>query len=77
MSDTATPAGLVQRLSVNINPDTQQALKRLKDEKGISLTEAVRRAVSLLDLVDRESARGSKLQLVEKDGSVRELMFLA
>ncbi|WP_251091378.1 ribbon-helix-helix protein, CopG family [Streptomyces sp. Caat 7-52] len=64
------------RLSVNINDDTAEALKRLKREKGISITEAVRRAVALYDLVDRETGDSGKLQIVGDDASVREILLL-
>ncbi|MCF3172547.1 CopG family transcriptional regulator [Streptomyces sioyaensis] len=63
------------RLSVNINDDTAEALKRLKSAKGISITEAVRRAVALYDLVDRETGDTGKLQIVD-DGNVREILLL-
>ncbi|WP_433917369.1 ribbon-helix-helix protein, CopG family [Streptomyces canus] len=64
------------RLSVNINDDTADALKRLKSAKGISITEAVRRAVALYDLVDRETGSTGKLQIVDADGNVREILLL-
>ncbi|MCX4757851.1 ribbon-helix-helix protein, CopG family [Kitasatospora purpeofusca] len=66
------------RLSVNINDDTADALQRLKSEKGISITEAVRRAVALLDLVERETnkpGQPGKLQIVDYDGAVRQLLL--
>ena len=64
------------RLSVNINDDPAEALKRMKREKGISITEAVRRSVALYDLVDRETGDTGKLQIVGDDGSVREILLL-
>ncbi|MEV7781328.1 hypothetical protein [Kitasatospora sp. NPDC088351] len=63
------------RLSININSETEEVLKRHK-KRGTSITETVRRAIALLDLVERESERGSKLQLVDREGSVRELLLL-
>ncbi len=63
------------RLSVNINGDTEQVLQQHKS-RGTSITETVRRAVSLLDLVDRQLADGGRVQLVDRDGNVRELIML-
>ncbi|MEU3341957.1 ribbon-helix-helix protein, CopG family [Streptomyces sp. NPDC006668] len=64
------------RLSININDETADALKRLKSAKGISITEAVRRAVALYDLVDRETGKTGKLQIVDDGGHTREILLL-
>ncbi|WP_406154594.1 ribbon-helix-helix protein, CopG family [Streptomyces sp. NBC_00882] len=63
-----------RRLSINIDDETAEVLKRLKEENGIPVTEAVRRAIALLDLVDREHEAGSKVQLVDHDHGIRELL---
>ncbi|MEU1518004.1 hypothetical protein ABZ490_38665 [Streptomyces sp. NPDC005811] len=77
MSDTTGLPGTqtVTRLSVNINKETKEALERLK-AKNLSITEVVRRAITLYDLVDRETADGGRLQIVDNTGRVRELMLL-
>ncbi|MFE5680255.1 hypothetical protein ACFQ7B_35575 [Streptomyces erythrochromogenes] len=72
-----TEAKEFTRLSVNINNDTAETLKRIKNEKGISITEAIRRSVALFDLVEREVTKGGKLQIVDRDGGVRELLLLS
>ncbi|WP_406154592.1 hypothetical protein OG806_49445 [Streptomyces sp. NBC_00882] len=65
------------RLSVNINSDTAEVLRRMKMEKGISITEAVRRAISLLDLLESEHEAGNKIQLVGPRGRIREVLLLS
>jgi len=70
-----TETKVFTRLSVNINDDTAAVLQRHK-AKGVSITETIRRAIALLDLVEREHDNGSKLQLVDKQGHVRELLLL-
>ncbi|GAA5707650.1 hypothetical protein AQJ43_36760 [Streptomyces avermitilis] len=77
-SAAATPAtGAVTRLSVNINEDTAAKLRWQKEHKGISITETIRRAVALLDLVERETAEGSEVLLKSRDGkSVRQLWLV-
>ncbi|MFD0140440.1 hypothetical protein ACWDWS_39940 [Streptomyces sp. NPDC003328] len=72
-----TAESSVTRLSVNINEDTAQKLRWYKEHKGISITETVRRAVALLDLVERETARGNEVLLKSRDGkSVRQLWLV-
>lgn len=44
MSDTE-----IHRLSVNINDESADALRRVTAKRGISVTEAIRRAIGLLD----------------------------
>ncbi|MCX4564676.1 hypothetical protein OHA02_52315 [Streptomyces phaeochromogenes] len=71
----STPA--VTRLSVNINEDTAAKLRWYKEHKGISITETVRRAVALLELVERETADGNEVLLKSRDGkSVRQLWLV-
>ncbi|MGL5829447.1 MAG: ribbon-helix-helix protein, CopG family [Angustibacter sp.] len=53
------------RLSVNINDETEAALKELAAKKGTTVTEIVRRAVSVYKFVDEQTGDGQKtLQLV-------------
>ncbi|MFF8991684.1 hypothetical protein ACF09H_17405 [Streptomyces sp. NPDC014983] len=74
-STTESPA--VTRLSVNINEDTAAKLRWYKEHKGISITETVRRAVALLELVERETANGNEVLLKSRDGkSVRQLWLV-
>jgi hypothetical protein len=66
-----------ERLSVNINDETAKILRNLKLKKGFTITEAVRRAVALYDLLDQEVARGGKAQLVDRNGrNARDIIFL-
>lgn len=65
------------RLSVNINRETAEALKQMAKDRGISVTEAVRRAVAIAKFVEDETGRGHRIQVVGDNGdSARELMVL-
>ncbi|MFI9204745.1 hypothetical protein [Streptomyces sp. NPDC053048] len=80
-TDTPTTAATtdtqITRLSVNINAETATKLRWYKEQKGISITETIRRAVALLDLVERETANGSEVLLKSRDGkSVRQLWMV-
>ena len=61
------------RLSVNMNQETADALRSVMDHYGVSVTEAVRIAVSLADFFRKEMAEGNRIQLVNRrSGSTRE-----
>ena len=63
------------RLSVNLAPELADELKEYADRKGVSITEAVRRAISVLAFVDDAQSRGASLN-VEEGGSLKEILFL-
>lgn len=45
-----------QRLSVNINAECADTLRRVMKARGISATEAIRRAIGLLDYFEKSAA---------------------
>jgi hypothetical protein len=51
-------------------------LKGYAARKGISVTEAVRRAIGVLSFVDEAQDRGASVNVAEKDGSLKEVLFL-
>lgn len=63
------------RLSVNLNPDVADELKAYAKRKGVSITEAVRRAITILAFVDDAQRRGASLN-VEENGTLKEVLFL-
>ncbi|NGO71190.1 CopG family transcriptional regulator [Streptomyces sp. SB3404] len=67
--------GPTTRLSVNIGEATAQVLQKHK-ARGISITETVRRACAVYDLIESEAAKGSKIQIVDRDGTTRELLLI-
>jgi hypothetical protein len=71
----ASPDRLV-RLSVNLGPEVADSLKGYANRKGVSVTEAVRRAIAVLGFIDDAQTRGASLQ-VEEDGVRKEIVFLA
>lgn len=65
------------RLNVNLNQETADALRLVAEQRGISFTEAVRRAISVYKFVEDELAEGHRVQAVDADsGTVRELVLL-
>jgi hypothetical protein len=63
------------RLSVNLSPVVFGELKDYADRKGVSVTEAVRRAISVLKYVDDAQGRGASLN-IEEDGKLKEVQFM-
>lgn len=63
------------RLSVNLSPDVADELKGYASRKGVSITEAIRRAITVLAFVEDAQARGASLHL-EEEGVLKEVLFL-
>ena len=65
------------RLSVNINDATAEQLRRVAKDRGINITEAVRRAIALLAFIEDEVQAQHQVQVVDPEsGSVRELVMI-
>lgn len=65
----------VVKLTVNLAEDVAQALKEMADRRGISITEAVRRAISTEKFIEDETAAGSKVLVEDKDKTIRQVVF--
>lgn len=63
------------RLSVNLSPTVAATLKVYAARKGVSVTEAIRRAISILSYVDAAQERGASLN-IEEAGKLKEVQFL-
>ncbi|WP_347176874.1 CopG family transcriptional regulator [Parafrankia sp. EAN1pec] len=53
------------RLAVNINTESAAALKEITQRRTASYTETLRRAVSLLKLIEDETQKGHNVQVNE------------
>ncbi|GAA1862861.1 hypothetical protein GCM10009772_43260 [Pseudonocardia alni subsp. carboxydivorans] len=74
-SVTQAPANKVSRLSVNINHDTYEAIQELARERGVTVTEAVRRLVGYGAIVYRSNRDGQDI-LLRRDGKTERVMLL-
>jgi len=63
------------RLNVDLAPDMALALAALAKSQGVSLSEAVRRAISTESFLQKKRSSGSKV-LIEDGGKIRELVFV-
>lgn len=57
---------MATRLNVNLNDDTARALRDLAAEQGTTVTEIVRRAVSVYKFFDDARDEGKSIQLVDR-----------
>lgn len=65
----------ITRLSVNMNPETTEALKSLSEMKNLSLANTIQYAVGLMKQLTDLKQQGNKLLIKSSDGSVRELLL--
>lgn len=64
-------------LNVNINATTAQELRRIAARSGITYTEAVRRAVAVLDLLNEEIDAGKVIRTCKRNGrGVQEIYLI-
>jgi hypothetical protein len=64
------------RLSVNLSHETADMFKTLAERKGLSFTEAVRRAITIWKFVEDQLSQGNELAIVETDGKARKVLIL-
>jgi hypothetical protein len=71
----AAPTRTSNRLSVNLASDVADALRTYVRERGVTVTEAIRRAISLLVYVDTAIRKRDAKILISEKGEMRELVF--
>ena len=77
MSQVAeTEAPQTARLNININADTNATLRSAMDQYGISMTEAVRRAVAIYRFFEESREEGQTIQLVGPDNTVTQVRLM-
>ena len=64
-----------KRLSVNVALDVADAIQALATKNSFSITEVIRRAVSVYKFLDEEASAGNKI-LVERGDALLEVKFL-
>jgi hypothetical protein len=74
-SNASSSRRSVERFNVNLNTEAAEIVREYAERKGISLTEAIRRAIGVLQFVDEVHERGSSV-LVNDGKTQKEVMFL-
>ena len=66
--------GKTVKLSVNLPTESVEALREYATAQGITMTEALRRALGLQKFISKEVAEGAKVLLEHKGGDIRQLV---
>lgn len=74
MAESFSPSEIV-RLQVNLHPTIADALVEVAEDRDISLTEAMRRAIALLNLYQNVQDSGQRL-MIETDSGVKEVQLV-
>jgi hypothetical protein len=66
----------VVRLSVNLSSEASAVLRQMAQKRGVSITEEVRRCISVQYFLDDAINKGNKILLLERDrGDIKEISF--
>jgi len=65
-----------KRINVAVTPETVEALQRVIDQEGVSLTEAVRRLIGYGDFIYNAVRMDGAQVLVQTADSTREVVLL-
>ena len=69
------PAPIV-RLSLNVTQESDRILRTTAQKKGISVTEATRRAIAIMARIDEELEQGNRIESIDSDGRVARFVFI-
>lgn len=65
-----------QRLSVNINNESADILRAVTKDRGISTTEAIRRAIGLLGFFEAARENKTDIYTEDQDGHKAKVQFV-
>jgi phosphoribosylcarboxyaminoimidazole (NCAIR) mutase len=71
---TTTPSATI-RLSVNLSQDAADALKSITARRGITITQAIRRAISTQYYIEEALDEGARIVISGPGDATRELLF--
>ncbi|MCI0634934.1 MAG: ribbon-helix-helix domain-containing protein [Actinobacteria bacterium] len=65
----------MKKVTVNLSDETIEDLKAVAEKRGITLTEAIRKAIATEKFVQDERDEGAKILIEKPGGRVREVEF--
>jgi hypothetical protein len=65
----------MKKVTVNLSDETIEDLKAVAEKQGITLTEAIRKAIATEKFVQDERDEGAKILVERPGGRVREVEF--
>jgi hypothetical protein len=74
-NDTPVRESNLVRLHVNLSKPTNETLQSAASRRGMTVTETVRKAIGTWAWLDKQIEQGSRLQIVDRDGTVREVVL--
>jgi predicted transcriptional regulator len=63
------------KMSVNLSDEAAEALKKMADKNGVTVTEQLRRSIATEAWRERAEAEGGKVLVEDASGRVREVEF--
>lgn len=63
------------KVTVNLPEDTVDAIKRIAEERGTTVTEAMRQVIESQRYLQQEIKQGSKVLIEKPDQSLRQVIF--
>lgn len=67
---------MTTKMSLNVNEETRDFLVKARDEEGRTITEIIRRAVSIYKFFVEAKASGKTILIEHEDGSQQKVTFL-
>lgn len=69
------PGPTTRRTSFNLSPEAEKTVRELAAERGVSMSEAIRRALATEKFFSDKRKQGAKIVVVEPDQQMKEILF--
>jgi hypothetical protein len=63
------------KISANLPQSSIDQLKSIAQQQGITMTEALRQAISTKSFLNEQSAKGAKILVEDKDKSLKQVVW--
>ncbi|WP_430791860.1 hypothetical protein [Actinoplanes sp. G11-F43] len=63
------------RMTVKLSPQAATALKKISEERGVTITESLRRGISMHHYFHEALKRGATIVVREANGDVKEIVL--
>ena len=63
------------RLSVNLSEEAAEALRSIRARRGGTITDTVRRVISIAKFIEDATDQGAKILVAEKNQPIKEVVF--
>lgn len=75
VSSAPTKQKTAKQFTVRLTPEELKALKKLAKSQEITATSALRKAIATEKYLKEQEAKGGKVLIQEKDGTMKEVVF--